>query len=167
MSQITPGLTSLAQQTENVSSASDFQQAALTAFFTVVTGVLVYLIKTGIDEYWLSHLREYRKLKADIAFYLVKYANAYSNAEILDRETTKEVADALREQAARVSAFIETRPLICWGVPQNERLKEASSSLIGLSNGTYATNKQVYDSVEFMDRQVQKIKKLLKLKSIQ
>ena len=117
---------------------TDLQKASVTAFFTVVTGVLVYLIKSIIDEYWISHLREYKKLKADISFNLVKYANVYMNADKVPNERAEEGKVVFRDLASMVAAFIETRPRICIGVPKIDSLKRAMSNLIGLSNGMYA-----------------------------
>lgn len=143
----------------------DLQQATVTALFTVATGVIVFLFKTIVDEYWVSHLREYKKLKAEIAFNLVKYANIYSNAEVVKKETADVVAKTIRDMAAKVAAFVETRPIICWDVPRSDQLLKASSSLIGLSNITYAQNRGVHDHREFIDKQIQEIKKLLKMKA--
>ena len=50
--------------------------------------------------------RDFRKLKADIAYTLVMYANVYTNQGVRE-ELVTEASTAIRNCAARLSSFIE------------------------------------------------------------
>ena len=140
----------------------NFSQAAVTALFAVASGFILYLIKTYIDETWLRRHREFRKLKADIAYTLVMYANVYTNQGVRE-ELVTEASAAIRNCAARLSSFIEEWPKNIGGIPKREELKKASSEMIGLSNRVCAKS-DTYQIIFDNDRSIQTIKNILGLK---
>lgn len=137
----------------------DLFNAVITALFTVVSGLFLYLLKGIVDDVWISHVRQYRLLKSEVAFTLVKYANVYMNVTQADKATEghKDAATDLREVASKIAAFAVIRPKICWMVPRKSLLIEVEKELIGLSNGMFTDvdisgqrehNRQSVDSIQ-------------------
>ncbi|QUC68180.1 hypothetical protein [Aristaeella hokkaidonensis] len=147
-------------------SSINITQAAVTALFAVVSGFILYIIKTIIDEKYLRQRRDYLKLKADISYALMMYANIYMNLPPRSK-STDEASKALRDCGARLGAFLEEWPKIYRGIPDSDTLKQVHQELIRLSN-------QVFDSEIIKKGEVitrngqarQKIKELLQLKDI-
>lgn len=138
-------------------------------FWTIFAGVCVFVLGQLFIELILNPIKRYKKIKANIAYCLVFYANIYLNPittkEYFDNKIEKNTRDEIRERirklAADLSSFTEER-FFDW--PNVKAIKEVSSLLIGLSNSLESSdpNRQV----EYNDDRVKKIKKLLKLKSI-
>ena len=111
-------------------------------FLTIVSGVLVFVLTQLYTEFCLRPMQEYKKLKGKIAKALVLYANLYSsplkNTDINEPYAFrwKDAADETRILAAELEAFAEIKPirLLAPSIPNRYKLKEASKSLIGLSN---------------------------------
>ena len=86
---------------------------------------------------------------------------------ITDETIKKEystAADDTRRLAAELKGYIELVPLIHPGIPNRTNLEEASSYLIGLSNGFYQLPEGSEDkSAHYNNQRIEKIKKLLKL----
>ena len=144
-------------------SFPDYWQAAITAAFTVFSGIILYLLKVILDEAWLSHVREYRKLKAERSYHMVKYANVYMNVAVEKNALSDEAMEKLRDEASKLVAFIEIRPRFCWLVPKREVLKKAVSELIGLSNGVYSPKEYMGKQIDFNDKRVKELCMLLNL----
>ena len=140
----------------------NLSQAAITALFAVVSGFILYLIKTFIDEKWLRKRRDFRKLKADIAYTLVMYANVYMNQGVKS-ELVDEASTAIRNCAARLSSFIEEWPKNSRGIPKRENLKKASSEMIGLSNRV-SPKTDTYRIIFENEKTIKKIKELLRMR---
>lgn len=132
----------------------DFAQAALTAFFAVVSGFILYAIKTYIDETWLRKRRDFKRLKADIACTLITYGNVYGS-DLVNTELRIEASKALRNCAGRLSSFVEEWPKNTKGIPQREDLKKASSEMVRLASCVYSRSDTYhisYNGKKAMDR---------------
>lgn len=144
---------------------ADYKQAAVTAAFTIITSILLYLLKLLVDGAWLKYVREYKDLKREIAYVLVKYANVYSNVALREKQNPlyDTASDALREIAAKTASFVEIRPRYCPGVPKKAALKKVSANLIGLSNGLYENKEFIGDQINENCNLRKEIKAFLKL----
>lgn len=122
-----------------------------TVFATVISGVLVYLLGEILKEHWLEPYHQYKKLKGEIAFALVYYANYYSNPVLLSQASDKEIdkrksiSDELRSLSGRLHATAETRAFIAVGIPKREKLRKAARYLMGISNGLFTVNDAHFD----------------------
>ena len=84
-------------------SSIDIAQAAITAIFAVVSGFILYLLKSIIDGYWLRHLRKYKSLKAEVTYLLLLHARAYSNIVEKPDEFHEEASRAFRDVGSRIA----------------------------------------------------------------
>ena len=143
----------------------------LAAIFTIIGGVVVFVLSEMIKEIWLSPLQKYKSLKHDISYKLAYYARYYT--EVMDPADNSgnlykkynEAADDLHSLACELKGFIETlswfKPLI----PSRIALSKASEQIMGLSNGFfcgYNANTSSEHS-EHNETRARKIKCLLKL----
>lgn len=140
-------------------------------FWTIISGVMVFVLGQVCVETWLKPLQRYKELRQTIATMLVENAPYYSNALQLADENPKEVCEKYnqvfaytRNVAADLRGFIEVIPWIHIGIPSKKKLYEVSRELIGLSNGEskpYAVNDR---SVEESNAEsIVRIKKYLKI----
>lgn len=135
-----------------------------TTFLTIISGVLVFVASEYVREVWLSPLQEFKRIKQQISYALVFYADIYSNPypgnpdneDVLKKYTN--ASEKLREYASTLAGFIEIMPLIHLGIPSHKKIKVAISELIRLSNSMffppqsadldhYTPNKQAADSI--------------------
>ncbi len=149
------------------SSGVNIAQAAITAFFAVISGFILYIIKSYIDETRIRQKRELNKLKADISYTLIMYANVYTNPLNKATRLSEEAGNALRDCAARLGSFLEEWPQLYKGAPNKEEIKSAYKELILLSNSvTCHSVEDGFDKAERNDNARNKIKVLLKLNDI-
>ena len=115
----------------------DTLEALFGIIVTVLSGALIFIIQKAVDQMWIAHLNNYKKLKGEIAYHLVFLANVYSNPASQMNDEYEKASKVFRELSASLAAFAEVRPALCLFVPSPSILKEASRELIGMSNGMY------------------------------
>ena len=108
---------------------------------TVASGVIVFVICQYLVIVLLQPIQRYKELKEKVSFYLVKYANMYSNPintndryEVVLESEYKEAKNKIRELASEIRGYIEIMPTLRIGIPPKKNLQEASSKLIFISN---------------------------------
>lgn len=132
-------------------------------FFTIFTGVLVFILGQIFLEFILRPIQEYKKLKGKVAKYLVLYASCYSNPQFIEdgnSERHNKAGEEIRELASEVLAFSEITPhylITLLLIPKKEKLKIASENLIGLSNSLYTSKNSIRYTKSFADDYRQKI----------
>lgn len=116
-------------------------QSLTNLLLTVLSGVLVFTIGQLFLEFVLRPIQDYKRLKAKVAKLLVLHAQYYSNPwtpnNSGDCTPWKKASEDMREVAAEVAAFAETKPwqpLVFYSIPSGDKLNEASGYLIGISN---------------------------------
>lgn len=130
------------------------------AFWTVLTGTLVFAIGKIIDSLCVQPYISYKKVVGEITYQLIFYAQAYSS-KMVKKELHEEASDILRKSASRLQAYynpIEWMHL--WFLPSRKEVDEATSSLIGLSNSTPPRDSEGRDN----DKRAKTIRKMLKIK---
>ncbi len=132
---------------------------------TIVSGVLVFALSQLFIEYYLNPIKEYKKLKAKIAYTLTYYACYYSNPIKLEQDEKglwQNGSNELRKVASEVDAFAQVRPKSNHAIPKKEDLLKVKSSIIGLSNSFFQTG--ATDRIDFNLERISEIETLLELK---
>ena len=108
---------------------------------TVLSGVCVFFFGEFIRTKWSEPNVQYAKLKSKISSALSYNANCYTIPVLLSNyngvlpDVYLNVSDEFRQLACELRGFIEQRPTISLTIPTKEILYEASTYLIGISNG--------------------------------
>lgn len=141
---------------------SEIWQITLTAALTIIGGITIYVIGRIIVPLFIEPMLKLRGLIGEISYSLIFYADVYSNPTIsIDRSIKYgEAIETFRRQASQLRAIVFTMKFYpLWErinlVPEKVKVIEASSELIGLSNGidglpgaTGAGNAKVRQKVE-------------------
>ncbi len=135
-------------------------------FFTVISGVLVFVLCQLFNEYFLKPIQDYKKIRSKIAYSLTLYAYLYMNPVKFERkvDNIEQASYELRRLAAEVDAMIELRPFGNVFIPKREVLARVSRNLIGLSNGFYG-NSDLEHTAKVNDSSRKEIYMLLNMKS--
>ncbi len=109
-----------------------------TAMITVLGGVVVFVAGQFFLKWMIEPLQEYRELKGEIAYALLYHANVNEEYDPIARvpETRvhlRELASRLRKTHAKVPLYNLCSMLRL--VPIRKNLFEASTELVGWSNG--------------------------------
>lgn len=136
---------------------------------TILGGVIIFVIGQIILRFIIEPILELNRIRGEIAYSLIFYANVYRNArpEYTDlREDTKmrdDVQKIFREQASRLCPKASIIPWFkIWEllkiVPKFQNVTAAAEELIGLSNSIHDVK------MEFNGIRREKIANLLDLK---
>lgn len=113
-------------------------------FWTIVTGILVFLIGQAVLKFFLEPLQEFRRSVSEIAHALIEHPNVYCNPGLGDAQNLKDVSSALRKLSSKLHAQMYLTPkypfvskFLCF--PSEKAVSEAVTNLIGLSNGVFAS----------------------------
>lgn len=143
-----------------------------TVFWTVISGVLVFVIGQLFVELFLKPLSRYNEIKAEIAYALVYYANVYLNPIVYNKEVQpnielyKKASEELRILAAKITGFSQERRFLRIFIPV-KRIEQVRHNLIGLSNGCVISSvRHEGEYVTRNEQNVKEIKRLLRLRAI-
>lgn len=109
-------------------------------FWTVLSGVTVYVAGQIFVKFVIDPIQEFRKLTGEIGHSLIYYANVYSNTRFCEEATLLEAHNLFRRQSCELFAKTHVIPLYgVWAtlrlLPSRTDIIEAGSNLIGLANG--------------------------------
>lgn len=151
------------------------------AFITVVSGTLVFVLGQLFLEIYLKPLSKYKKTKAEIIFYLYRYKRNifnpidykkymdYSNSvDVSDKDHVKQYRDAeLRslELAAELAEFLENRGICFLVIPKKRCIRDAIGALNLLSYGII--NRENYNAIKENGESYLTIIKSLNLKGVE
>ncbi|SRR5260221_134197 len=121
-----------------------------TVFFTVLSGVITFVIGQLIVKLVLEPVQEMKRTIAQISHVLIERANVIANPGVPAKEILDETSQLLRKLSSQLHAHLYLVP--CYKVisgifylPSKEKLLVASSALIGLSNSIYRADEKVYE----------------------
>lgn len=122
-----------------------------TVFFTVLSGVITFVIGQLIVKLLLDPVQDMKKTIGQVSHTLVERANAVANPGVPTKEIMDDTSDSLRRLSSQLHAHLYLIPsydvtskVFC--LPTKEKLLVASSALIGLSNSVYRADDLVYET---------------------
>jgi hypothetical protein len=114
---------------------------AVWVILAVLVGIVVYVLCEYAKELWLEPLREYKRLKASVAFRLTYYADCIGNpapdSGVGEWPMHQEAAGEFRRAAAELAGFAETVGALSLGIPGKGYLREAAANLLALAGGVF------------------------------
>jgi hypothetical protein len=147
---------------------SQLQSSGVTACFTVLAGVLVYVLGQWVVKFFIEPIQSQAKLIVEIAFSLTFYANMYGLYGKIDNKELHDISTTLRKHASDLQASVwSIKSYWFWQllgvVPKKKNVSKASGQLIGMSNSILNKDDggKYYD---FVDRREKEIRSLLGLK---
>ena len=115
--------------------------------YTIISGVVVYVICELFVEFILRPIQEYKRLRGKVAYFLVQYACYYLNpqsiVELRNSPGWKDAGDETRKLSSEVAACAEIKPhaiFVWYSIPRKKSLQVVSKSLMGLSNSYFAAD---------------------------
>lgn len=120
-----------------------------TVFFTVLSGVITFVIGQLIVKLILDPVHDLRRIIGEISHTLIERANIIANPGVPSREVMDETSDLLRKFSSQLHAHLYLIPkydVTCriFRLPSKEKLLAASTNLIGLSNSVYGADHSIY-----------------------
>jgi hypothetical protein len=114
----------------------------MTVFLTVISSTLTFVLGQLVLKLLIDPVQEFKRNVADIALALIEYANIYANPGVASSEVEKKISEELRRLSSRLNAqlyLIPCYPLVSkiFGLPAKNKVVDAASNLIGLSNGVF------------------------------
>lgn len=121
----------------------------LTVLFTVISGVLTYVLGQLVLKLVLEPVQELRKTIGQVAHALIERANVIQNPGVPTKEVMDQTSDQLRSLSSQLQSHLYLVPTYSvtariFRLPSLKQLTEASSALIGLSNSVYRSTPDVY-----------------------
>jgi hypothetical protein len=123
---------------------------SLTIFFTVLAGVLTYVVGQLISKLMIEPVQDARKTIGQISHALIERANVIHNPGVPSVEIMNDASSELRKLSSQLHAHLYLVPAYpvtaaIFRLPNRNKILEASSQLIGLSNSLYRAADHVYD----------------------
>ena len=122
-----------------------------TVFFTVLSGVITFVIGQLIVKLFLDPVQDMRKTIGLVSHTLVERANVIANPGVPEKQVTDDTSDELRRLSSQLHAHLYLVPSYnatsrVFSLPSKEKLLAASAALIGLSNSVYRADERVYET---------------------
>jgi hypothetical protein len=122
-----------------------------TVFFTVLSGVITFVIGQLIVKLLLDPIQDMRKTIGLVSHTLVERANVISNPGNPAKQVIDDTSDELRRLSSQLHAHLYLVPCYyttsrIFRLPTKEKLLTASVALIGLSNSVHKADDRVYES---------------------
>ena len=122
-----------------------------TVFFTVLSGVITFVIGQLIVKLLLDPVQDMRRTIGLVSHALVERDNVIANPGVPAREVMDETSDELRRLSSQLHAHLYLVPRYdttskIFRLPSKEKLLTAASALIGLSNSVYRADDRIYES---------------------
>lgn len=122
----------------------------LTVFLTVLSGVITYVAGQIIIKLIIDPVQEMKNTIGQISHALIEHANVISNPGVPSQEVMHETSKHLRKLSSKLQSHLYLIPKYnmiakVFLLPKQEKILEASSSLIGLSNSLFRQSEHVYE----------------------
>ena len=113
-----------------------------TVFFTVLSGVITFVLGQVVVKLVLDPVQEMKRTIAQISHALIERANVIANPGVPAKEIMDDASQLLRKLSSQLHAQLYLVPRYTvtsriFYLPSKERVLIASGALIGLSNSVY------------------------------
>lgn len=120
-----------------------------TIFVTVMSGVLTYVLGQVVVKLVIEPVQEFKKTIGKVAHALVMRANVTSNPGVGTSDVLDSTSEELRTLSSDLHTHLRLIPYFSlsakiFGLPSQQEVLQASSSLIGLSNGVHTVRENTY-----------------------
>ena len=120
-------------------------------FWTVLSGVSVFVLGQFVVHWIIAPLRKYREVRGEIVHALILLQNVNDHPDLRTPVTSNQAAHDYRSLAGQLMASILSIPLFGLMVflhrlPSRDDILNACSGLIGLSNTTGYRNMDIRDT---------------------
>jgi hypothetical protein len=121
-----------------------------TVFITVLSGVLTFVLGQMILKLVIEPVQECKKTIGKIAHTLIMRANLIANPGVGDKDVINSTSTELRALSSDLHSHLRLVPFYrqsarLFGLPTQQQMAQASSSLIGLSNGLSTVTEKIYE----------------------
>lgn len=144
------------------------QTVFLTAFFTILPGVIIYVSGQIFSKFFIDPIHVQREIIGEIEDALIFYRNVYSNPGVLPKEKNDEASARLRQLSTLLRSKTHRIPWYWFFEKLKMVLKfndinGAAKELIGLSNTLSVKSDANFDTVQINNEHEKKIVKFLNL----
>ena len=122
-----------------------------TVFFTVLSGVITFVIGQLIVKLVLDPVQDMKKTIGQVSHTLVERDNVIANPGVPTKEVMDDTSASLRRLSSQLHAHLYLIPSYdiaskVFRLPSKKKLLVAASALIGLSNSVYRADDRVYEA---------------------
>ena len=120
-----------------------------TVFLTVLSGVTTYVLGQLVLKLVIDPVQELRRTIGIISHALIERANVIQNPGVPTKEVMDETSRELRKLSSQLQSHLYLVPIYgatAWvfRLPAAEKIRAASSALIGLSNSVFQSRESLY-----------------------
>lgn len=128
----------------------------ITAFFTVLSGYLVFVLGQITINFFLNPIKHQKEIMGEIQDSVIYYANVFS--PMMNKKTCDEAEMKFRKLATQLVAATRVIPFykqfhIIFGLPSIENIAAGHHSLVGLSNSV-GKDKDSYKIMEDLKKEL-------------
>ena len=152
---------------------SDLEKILLTSALTIFGGVLIYVAGQLLSKLILEPAYELRKTIAEVRFVLSFYAPTIHTPIGRDKDSSSKAYEALMKSSSDLLSKLHAIPaydlvchLSCGLLPTRENVETAAVQLRGLSTHMHQTGDKADESIDVIDKRVEKTERLLGLKAL-
>ena len=123
----------------------------MTVFLTVLSGVLVFVLGQLALKLVIELVNELRKTIGLISHALIEHAGLIHNPGVATKEAMDQAFTELLKLSSQLQSHLYLVPAFdktvrLFGLPGRDKVLEASTALIGLSNSLYRMDERVHET---------------------
>jgi len=153
---------------------SDLEKIAWTAVFTILGGVLVYVLGQLLSKFVIEPTHELKKVIGEVRFNLAFYGPIIHTPISRTTERSDKAYEAFLRSSCDLFAKVNAIPFYgmvscvsCGFLPSKKSIRDAAIQLRGLSTYVHETGDRANGHVEAIGNRVSKIEKCLNLDSLE
>lgn len=150
---------------------SDFQRILWTSAFTIIGGVMVFVMGQLISKFLIEPIQELRKVIGEVRFNLAYYSAIIHTPIGRDEDQCQKAHDAITKNWSDLLTKAHAIPLYkclprIFVLPQ-KNIERAATHLRGLATYIHETGAKAESHIEEVNRRVQCIEKQLQLRPLE